>query len=231
MASGSKEPVADNGAPGHSIFAAAFLQGLSEMKENQFAAGDLFYAFVRRKVAGSGPQLPQYGSIRGSGDDLGDFIFSRGGAAAPEAGDVHPVIEIPGPTSDVIAKNAANNQMNVASDDDRNRINDVLHQYELAYNTKNAAALWKIWPGAQIERRQPTESYFKSAQSIRTVLQMGPPEISADHMTAIVRGRNHVSYIPKAGPTPPASDGDITFTLNRDSISGWVIVNVDVRVN
>jgi hypothetical protein len=60
---------------------------------------------------------------------------------------------------------------------------------------------------------------------------MGPPEIPADHMTAIVRGRNHVSYIPKAGPAPPASDGDITFTLNKDSTGAWVIVNVDVRIN
>jgi len=231
MASGSKEPVADDGAPGHSIFAAAVLQGLTQMKDDQFAASDLFYAFVKRKVAGNAPQLPQYGSIRESGDDLGDFIFSRGGAPPPGPEDVPPVIDTLGPTPDVIAKNTANNRINVASDDERNRINDVLNQYKLAYNTKNAAALWKIWPGAPIERRQPTESYFKSAQSIRTELQIGLPEISSDHTTAIVRGRNHVSYTPKAGPTPPASDGDITFTLNRDSTGGWVIVNVDVRVN
>jgi len=231
MASGSKEPVADNGAPGHSIFAAAVLQGLAQMKENQFAAGDLFYAFVRRKVAGSGPQLPQYGSIRGSGDDLGDFIFSHGGAPAPETPDVTPVIEIPATPADGTGKNEDISRKNPARDDDKNRINDVLHQYELAYNTKSAAALWKIWPGAPIERRQPIESYFKSAQSIRTVLQMGSPEISADQMTAIVRGRNHVSYVPKAGPTPPASDGDITFTLKRDSDAGWVIVNVEVHIN
>jgi hypothetical protein len=201
------------------------------MKESQFSAGDLFYAFVRRKVAGSGPQLPQYGSIRGSGDDLGDFIFSRGGAAAPETADVvSPVIDIPGIVVDATKKNEGNSSKNVASGDDQNQINDVLHQYENAYNNKSAPALWKIWPGAPIERRQPTESYFKSAQSIRTVLQMGPPEISADQMIATVRGRNHISYIPKAGPAPPASDGDITFTLKKDPV-GWIIVNVDFRIN
>lgn len=231
MASGSNEPVPDrgpNGSPNHSPFANAFLQGLSVMTDNQFAASDLFFSYIKRKVGGSSPQLPQYGAIRNSLDNMGDFVFSRGGTAIeiedlpepPPLTDIHGTTPQP-PVGEVLSD----------AETERNAINDVLHQYELAYNTKNAAALWKIWPGAQIERRQPTESYFKSAQSIRTVLQMGPPEISADHTTATVRGRNHVSYTPKAGPTPPASEGDITFTLNRDSPGKWVIVNVDVRIN
>jgi TPR repeat protein/uncharacterized caspase-like protein len=85
MASGSMEPVEDGGAPGHSIFANALLQGLQQTPEPQFSAQDLFYSFVKRKVAGSSLQLPQYGSIRDSGDDLGDFVFVRKGAPATTA--------------------------------------------------------------------------------------------------------------------------------------------------
>jgi TPR repeat protein len=91
MASGSLEPVADDGAPGHSVFAGALLQGFAKMKGPQFAASDLFYSFVRRKVAGNAPQLPQYGLIRNSGDQLGDFIFARTGSApASLPGNSHP---------------------------------------------------------------------------------------------------------------------------------------------
>jgi ketosteroid isomerase-like protein len=139
------------------------------------------------------------------------------------------VIDIPAPTPEVIAENAADTRTNVASDDDRNRINDVLHQYELAYNTKNADALWKIWPGAPIERQQPIESYFRNAQSIRTVLQMGTPEIAADHLTATVTGKNNVSYTPKAGSKPPDAKGAITFTLKKDSSGGWTIAAIEYR--
>lgn len=79
MASGSVEPVADLGAPGHSVFAGALLQGFTNMKQTEFAASELFYSFVRPKVAGNAQQLPQYGLIRNSGDQLGDFIFLRRG--------------------------------------------------------------------------------------------------------------------------------------------------------
>ncbi len=97
MASGSIEPVADDGAPGHSVFAGALLQGLDEMQDPRFSASDLFYTYVRRKVGGNSQQLPQYGSIRGSGDQLGDFIFTRGSAPSsvatattPPLGNVQP---------------------------------------------------------------------------------------------------------------------------------------------
>ncbi len=78
MSSGGDEPVADSGAAGHSVFANAVLKSLTEMQEEQFAAGDLFYTFIKRAVAGSSDQVPQYNSIRNSGDESGDFVFSRG---------------------------------------------------------------------------------------------------------------------------------------------------------
>jgi len=82
MTSGSKEPVADAGAPGHSIFADALVRGLNEMPSLKFAASDVFYLFVKRKVGGNSQQLPQYGILRNSGDELGDFVFTRAGESA-----------------------------------------------------------------------------------------------------------------------------------------------------
>jgi len=81
MSSGGDEPVADNsptGPKGHSVFANAILKYLGEMEDEQFTAEDVFPK-IRRGVAGLSPQLPQYGSIRKSGDQSGDFVFSRNG--------------------------------------------------------------------------------------------------------------------------------------------------------
>ena len=52
MASGGLEPVADAGGSGHSVFASAFLKGLEQAEEISFTAVDLFYASIRRQVAG-----------------------------------------------------------------------------------------------------------------------------------------------------------------------------------
>jgi tetratricopeptide (TPR) repeat protein len=81
MSSGADEPVADSGAPGHSIFAAAILESLRQMKEDYFAANDLFYHYVQPEVGGRSNQLPQYSWILNSGHKYGDFVFSRKHAA------------------------------------------------------------------------------------------------------------------------------------------------------
>ncbi len=77
MASGGDEPVADNGAPGHSIFAWAILNSLRQIEQDNFAAGYLFYNFVQPGVGGRSRQLPQYSWIRDSDHRDGDFVFSR----------------------------------------------------------------------------------------------------------------------------------------------------------
>jgi len=78
MSSGGDEPVADGGGgAGHSIFANALLESLSTMEEKEFSAGDLFQRYVKRGVAGRSSQLPDYGPIRNSGDEHGDFVFYR----------------------------------------------------------------------------------------------------------------------------------------------------------
>jgi len=77
MASGADEPVADGGPAGHSIFAAAILESLDLVPEEQFTATDLFDRFVQPGVAGRSSQVPQYSPIRNSGHAYGDFVFSR----------------------------------------------------------------------------------------------------------------------------------------------------------
>ena len=47
MSSGGDEPVADAGAPGHSVFAWAVLESLRQMDENAFTAADVFQRYIR----------------------------------------------------------------------------------------------------------------------------------------------------------------------------------------
>jgi hypothetical protein len=78
MSSGGDEPVIDKGDSGHSVFANALLKGLTEVKEEQFTAGDIFQKFVKQAVADGAAQKPQYSFIDNPGQDSGDFVFSRG---------------------------------------------------------------------------------------------------------------------------------------------------------
>src|SRR5262249_977714 len=77
MSSGGDEPVADSGAPGHSVFASAILDSFHHMEQDKFTAGDLFHRFLQPNVAGRSEQLPQYSVIRNSGHEYGDFVFTR----------------------------------------------------------------------------------------------------------------------------------------------------------
>ena len=87
MSSGGDEPVADAGAPGHSVFAAAILDSLRQVDEDTFTAADLFYQYVQPEVGGRSVQLPQYNWIRNSDHKNGDFVFFRqpGAETAPVA--------------------------------------------------------------------------------------------------------------------------------------------------
>jgi len=77
MASGGNEPVADGGGSGHSVFARAFLDGLHGMKEQVFAADELFQQYIKERVAGKSNQMPQYNPLLNSGHESGDFVFVR----------------------------------------------------------------------------------------------------------------------------------------------------------
>jgi uncharacterized caspase-like protein len=76
MASGSDEPVADDGSH-HSIFADALLRGLRKMDGPRFTATELFVGYVLGPVASSTGQMPFYNPLRNSGHESGDFVFTR----------------------------------------------------------------------------------------------------------------------------------------------------------
>lgn len=77
MSSGGNEPVSDEGANNHSVFAWALLQAMNDMEEDEFTADDLFHRKVRQRVGGQSQQLPEYKTIRNSGHVAGDFVFFR----------------------------------------------------------------------------------------------------------------------------------------------------------
>jgi hypothetical protein len=77
MASGGNEPVSDSGGKGHSIFADSFIKALQDIESRTFTADELFYQYVRSRVAGRSEQVPEYKEIRNSGHEGGDFIFIK----------------------------------------------------------------------------------------------------------------------------------------------------------
>ncbi len=77
MASGSNEPVSDNGGSGHSIFARAFLDGLRNPGDTMFTAEQFFQEHIKERVAGNAEQVPVYSIIRQSGHNGGDFVFIK----------------------------------------------------------------------------------------------------------------------------------------------------------
>lgn len=77
LASGGNEPVTDSGGAGHSVFAAAFIEGLKNIDKKMFTAEELFFEHIKERVAGNAEQVPEYNTIRNSGHDGGDFVFRR----------------------------------------------------------------------------------------------------------------------------------------------------------
>jgi len=75
MTSGGLEPVADLGGGGHSPFAKAFIDVLSE--NNSVMDGTGMFNRLRRSVILSADQTPEYSDARRAGHDGGDFLFVR----------------------------------------------------------------------------------------------------------------------------------------------------------
>lgn len=75
MTSGANEPVADGGGDGHSIFARALIEALTQAK-TPVAAREVFDDFVFPMVVGRADQEPQYRPIAKSGHEGGDFVFT-----------------------------------------------------------------------------------------------------------------------------------------------------------
>ncbi len=75
LVSGGLEPVEDAGGGGHSVFAKAFLDAL--LANTGVVDMSQIFSSMRRKVMLSAQQTPQYGDIRQTGHEGGDFIFVR----------------------------------------------------------------------------------------------------------------------------------------------------------
>lgn len=75
LVSGGLEPVADTGEGGHSVFANAFLDALRGNR-GVIDMGQLS-STVRYQVMLGAQQTPQYGDIRQTGHEGGDFLFVR----------------------------------------------------------------------------------------------------------------------------------------------------------
>lgn len=75
LTSGGLEPVADSGGSGHSPFAAALLDALG--RNEGVLEGTALFAELRRPVAVSSEQVPQFADIRQVGHQGGDFMFVR----------------------------------------------------------------------------------------------------------------------------------------------------------
>jgi uncharacterized caspase-like protein len=78
LSSGGDQPVLDNGAPGHSVFAAVLLETL-ETNDEILTGPQLFAAIddkVKQRSAASGfPQEASFKVIKGAGHEVGDFFF------------------------------------------------------------------------------------------------------------------------------------------------------------
>jgi hypothetical protein len=88
LSSGASEPVADEGGSGHSVFARAFLQGLSEYHAKAFTADEVFTQLIQPFVGGNSQQMPQYRWLSESGNEGGDFVFVR--VSSGEGGGPYP---------------------------------------------------------------------------------------------------------------------------------------------
>jgi TPR repeat protein len=73
LTSGGLEPVSDVGGGNNSVFASGFLNALRN--NNGVLDGNQLFSIIRKQVMLNSDQTPEYGDIRKSGHDGGDFIF------------------------------------------------------------------------------------------------------------------------------------------------------------
>jgi hypothetical protein len=75
MTSGGMEPVLDSGGEGHSVFAKYLLRALRA--NGGVIDGSSVFLMIRQSVVENAHQTPEYGPIRFTGHDGGDFLFVK----------------------------------------------------------------------------------------------------------------------------------------------------------
>jgi len=175
LASGGNEPVSDGGADGHSIFAAVFLQTLTDMHEQQFSGGDIF-ATIQHRVGGRSQQLPQYSSINNSGHDGGDFVFSL----VNENSENSKTIWVnPGLPQDVI--------------DRQEQVKSLLLRYQSAFEQRDLEALKRLWPAMPTQTQRENAEFFQRATEVTmTCSMLRDPEFNGEDAT--VRFSQELKY-------------------------------------
>ena len=73
LTSGAEEPVSDAGGGEHSVFAKAFLDVLND--NQKIVDGDSLFDQIKHLVILNADQTPQYGDIKMTGHERGDFLF------------------------------------------------------------------------------------------------------------------------------------------------------------
>jgi ketosteroid isomerase-like protein len=156
---------------------------------------------------------------------LGDFIFSRGGkgiAVSPvvikDTGPVGTDTDTTSPTTDLPITVITN------SKSDNDAIKALIALYAQAYNYRDAAALWKIWPTAPAVTKQHIEGAFHGAAAIKMTVESGIPDIAPNGATATVKGQFSQLYTPRNGTPQPRND-EIMFSLKKDH-GVWTLADV-----
>jgi hypothetical protein len=81
ITSGGNNPTGDRKDEKLSLFARIFIDALTNIDQQRFTAEELFARYIQESVAGASEQIPEFGIIRNSGHQGGDFIFQK--QAAP----------------------------------------------------------------------------------------------------------------------------------------------------
>jgi uncharacterized caspase-like protein len=208
MASGGKEPVADNGDDEHSVFAGALLRGLSQMQQNEFTADDLFEQFLPA-VAGRSAQTPHYSFITNSGHEYGDFVFAKQSSITVASSDAEPVsavIRKPTPTIDPEAA----------------AITRTLDRYVDAYESESVGELKRVWPTMPSKQEHALKQTFEKAHALRLRLKCADPVIQGD--SAINKCSQTMLYTEGGQVQSPRSD-NLQISVKK-SEQGWLIDNI-----
>ncbi len=211
LSSGADEPVWDGGCHNHSIFACVFLGYLQEAKGPDFTTGELFLN-VRRQVAGKSDQLPQYLTIRASGDEDGEFVFFTnlkpdGGTTQPFHPEHNEAFDLPDPTPDEKAI--------------RKTLKGYEEGYAELYARRDIHTLKSVWPSMTSKQEQELKDGARMPGLSDVKIELRNNSISICGDTAKVKSDQYMVHKEFNLDKPPQTY-PITIVLKK-SIGGWVI--------
>jgi len=128
------------------------------------------------------------------------------------------------PTSNVTSTIAGTdrNEPIVSTANEREAITNTLNRYAGAYNQKDAAALWKVYPAADSKKRQQVENSFRSARSISVTLSNIAISITGTQATATAMYSQ--DYVPRQSAPTQTVRQTITFKLEKSN-GDWTILS------